>query len=132
MRCIITILLLCIATAYADAEKTTLRKLWLSRDYTTNSFPAVWRPERIPTTVTNVVEFEHFPTAESFSISKFVARYGLPSRYLTTGRDQGQDFLIYDLPSGHAVALYVPKPPDGTFAAAVIITSDGTLVRLVK
>ena len=132
MRHIIAILLLYTAIAHANGEKTTLRALWLSRHYTTNAVPAGWQPEKIPTMVTNVAEFEHFSTTESFSISKFIARYGLPSRYLTTGRAQGQDFLVYDLPSGYAVALYVPKPPDGTFAAAAIITSDGTLVRLIK
>lgn len=116
----------------ADEGKTALRKLWLSPDYTTNSVPTIWCPQRVPTPVTNVAEFERFPASESFSIPKFIARYGLPSRYLKTERNHGQDFLIYDLPSGHAVALYVPKPPIETFAAAVIITSDGSLVKLIK
>ena len=133
MRHVLAILLLCTATALADSGKTTLRKAWLSRDYTTNSVPAVWRPEKIPATVTNVTEFERFTlTTESLSIPGFIARYGLPSRYLTTQRDRRQDFLIYDLPSGHAVALYVYKPPCDIFGAAVIITSDGTLGRLIK
>ena len=132
MRIIIAILLLGIAVARADDGKTTLRKAWQSRDYTTNALPTVWLPSSIPASITNVAEFQQFSTSESFSIPKFIGRYGLPSRYLRTERDQGQDFLIYDLPSGHAIALYVHKPPLDTFTAAVIITSDGSLVRLIK
>jgi hypothetical protein len=133
MRQIFAMLLLCTASALAESGKTTFRKMWISRDYTTNSVPAVWRPEQIPATVTNVTEFERFTLRpESLSIPRFIARYGLPSRYLTAQRNQRQNFLIYDLPSGHAVALYVSTPPSDSFAAAVIITSDGTLVRLIK
>ena len=115
------------------SEKTSLRKRWSSPDYTTNSLPAVWRPNNIPATASDVSEFERFTLkTESLSIPKFIGRYGLPSRYLVTQRKKGQDFLIYDLPSGHAVALYVPKLPADTFAACVIITSDGGLVKLIK
>ena len=120
-------------TAVIAAEKTTLRKKWASRSYTTNSIPAAWRPTNTPATVTNVDAFESFSLrTESLSIQKFIARFGLPSRYLATSKPGEQDFLIYDLASGHAVALYVPKPPGDSFAACVIITSDGSLVRLIK
>jgi hypothetical protein len=130
---IFIILLFCATAVFADSEKTTLRKMWASRHYTTNSVPTAWRPAKIPATASDVSAFERFSLqTDSISISEFIARYGLPSRYLTTKKDEGQDFLIYDLPSGHAVALYVPKPPAGTFAACVIITSDGSLVRLIK
>jgi hypothetical protein len=128
---IFIILLLCTATAVAESGKTGLRKLWGSRQYTTNSVPTAWRPDKISVTTTNVSEFERF-TLESLSISTFIARFGLPSRYLVTQRREGQDFLIYDLPSGHAVALYVYKPPFDKFGAIVIIKSDGELVRLIK
>ena len=120
-------------TAVIAAEKTTLRKAWASRSYTTNSVPAPWRPAGIPLTATNVTAFEGFSLQTgSLSIQKFITRFGLPSRYLTTSKPGGQDFLIYDLPSGHAVALYAPKLPAEEFAACVIITSDGSLVRLIK
>jgi hypothetical protein len=120
-------------TAVIAAEKTTLRKTWASRSYTTNTIPAPWRPANTPPTVTDVGAFESFSLrTETLSIQKFIARFGLPSRYLATSKPGAQDFLIYDLPSGHAVALYVPKPPAGSFAALAIIASDGSLVRLIK
>jgi hypothetical protein len=130
---ILAILFLCVAAALADSGKTTLRKIWASSHYTTNSVPAAWRPTKIPTTASDVRTFESFLLqAQGLSISNFIAKYGMPSRYLTTERDGDHDFLIYDLPSGHAVALYVPKPPASSFAACVIITSDGSLVKLIK
>jgi len=130
---ILAILFLCVIAALADSDKTTLRKTWASSRYTTNSVPAAWRPTKIPATASDVRAFESFSLqAQGLSITNFIARYGLPSRYLTTKRDGEHDFLIYDLPSGHAVALYAPKPPADSFAACVIITSDGSLVRLIK
>jgi hypothetical protein len=129
---IFIILFVCAAAATA-AEKTALLKTWASHDYTTNSVPPAWRPLNIPPTPTDVRAFESFSLRTgSLSIQRFITRFGLPSRYLTTAKHGGQDFLIYDLPSGHAVALYVPKPPADNFAACAIITSDGSLVRLIK
>ena len=126
------IIFLCI-TAASAAEKTTLRKTWALRHYTTNSIPTVWLPANIPPTASEVRAFEGFSLrTEGLSIQKFIARFGSPTRYLTTAKRGGQDFIIYDLPSGHAVALYAPKPPADNFVACVIITSDGSLVRLIK
>jgi hypothetical protein len=120
-------------TAVIAAEKTTLRKAWASRSYTTNAIPAIWRPASIPPAATDLGAFESFSLRrETLSIQKFIARFGMPSRYLATWKPGEQDFLIYNLPSGHAVALYVPKSPADSFAACVIITSDGSLVRLIK
>jgi hypothetical protein len=129
---VIAILLLSVTAAIA-AEKTTLRKTWASRSYATNAIPAAWRPANIPPTLTDVGTFEDLSLrTESLSIQKFITRFGLPNRYLATSKPSGQDFLIYDLPSGHAVALYAAKPPAEEFAACAIITSDGSLVRLIK
>jgi hypothetical protein len=181
---ILALLLVCVPTALADSNQTTLRKMLASHHYTTNSVPAAWRPATIPATASDLSAFERVSLlTDSISISKFIARYGLPSltgasrhchrtasrprlsavgivprcepgtargpsrlggrgcwwrcrdtpsRYLTTKRTGGQDFLIYDLPSGHAVALHVPKPAADAFAVCVIVTSDGSLVRLIK
>ena len=123
---------LCV-TAVVSGAQTTLRKTWVSQHYTTNSVPDAWRPASIPPTATNLNAFESFSLKTgSLSIQKFIARFGLPSRYLTTSKPGVQDFLIYDLPTGDAAALYVPKPPSDSFAACAIITSDGSLVRLIK
>src|SRR5262245_5255281 len=123
---ILAVAFFCVTAVLADSDKTTLRKMWASSQYTTNSFPVAWRPAKMPATASDVRVFERFsvPT-DSMSVSNFVARFGLPSRYLTTKRADGQDFLIYDLPSGHAVALYVYNPTNDHFGACVIITSDG-------
>ena len=130
---ILAILFLCVAATAADTGKTTLRKLWASSDYTAKPVPADWLPAKVPATASDVSDFESFSLQTGgLSIAKFIAHYGLPSRYLTTTKDHGQDFLIYDLPSDHAVALYVPKPTSDTFGACVIITSDGSLLRLIK
>ena len=130
---ILVLLLLCVTTAVAASDKTTLRNMWALPHYSTNSIPTAWLPVKIPATASDVSAFEGFSLrTEGLSIQKFIARYGLPSRYLTTKRDGEHDFLIYDLPSGHAVALYAPKPPADSFSACVIITSDGSLVRLIK
>lgn len=129
---VIAIIFLSVSAVIA-AEKTTLRVTWASRSYSTNTIPAQWRPASVLPVLTDVGAFESFSLRTgSLSIQKFIARFGLPSRYLTTSKPGEQDFAIYDLPSGHAVALYVPKPPADSFAACVIITQDGSLVRLIK
>src|SRR6185503_7849541 len=125
-------LLFCVTAALADSDETTLRKMWASSHYTTNSFPAAWRPAKIPVTPSDVSVFERHSYKDGMSVSNFVARFGLPTRYLTTKRADGQDFLIYDLSSGHAVALYVYNPTNDHFGACVIIRSDGSLVKLIK
>lgn len=130
---ILALLLLCVTTAATALDKTTLRKIWASPRYTTNSIPTAWLPAKIPAMTSDVGAFESFSLqTEGLSIRKFIARYGLPSRYLTTKRNAEHDFLIYDLVSGYSVALYAPKPPADSFAACVIITPDGSLVRLIK
>ncbi|QIF00183.1 hypothetical protein [Roseimicrobium sp. ORNL1] len=130
---ILALLMLCLTTAVAGSDKTTLRKIWASPHYTSNSLPTAWLPVKIPEMTSDVSAFESFSQQkEGFSIRNFIGRYGPPSRYLTTKRDREHDFLIYDLPSGHSVALYVSKPPADFFAACVIITSDGSLVNLFK
>ena len=130
---ILAAFLLCVAAVGANSDKTALRKAWASGYYATNSIPAAWRPAHIPATETNVTAYEHFSLRhESLLITNFIARYGLPNRYLTTQKTGRENFLVYDLPSGHAVALYVTKPPDDRFGACVIITSDGSLVSLIK
>jgi len=128
----LTALSLCATVAVAESDKTSLWKLWRSSHYSSKTIPEAWRPTKIPATSSDLNSFESLSAQENLSIPKFIARYGLPHRYLITERKDGQDFLIYDLPSGHAVALYVSKPPVVTFSACVIITSDGSLVRLIK
>jgi hypothetical protein len=130
---ILALLVLCAIAAAAGSDKSTLRKIWAAPHYTTNSVPTNWLPAKIPAAASDFRAFEEFSLGtEGLSIRKFIARYGLPSRYLTTKREREPDFLIYDLPSGHAVALYVPKPPADFFLACVIIAADGSLVRLIK
>jgi hypothetical protein len=132
-----------------DPKVTGLRQLWGLTNYDTSWVPAVWLPQKFPLVVPELSSFLRFaPGAQGFSIPSFIERYGLPSRYLTGHWNEGQvaaphgglpvadethslrgpDFLIYDLPSGHAVALYVPKPPATNFITAVITDSKGDLL----
>lgn len=126
-----------------------LRELWRLSNYRTNALPNIWIPEKTPPRTLNLHEYEKFSVTEAgFSIRNFIARFGLPSRYLAgqwnkgqidrieghvpvrddSGLLQGPDFLIYDLPSGHSVAVYVPKPPATNFTTASIVDSKGDLL----
>jgi hypothetical protein len=130
---VIVVFILLTAVAIADSGKTSLRFKWASQEYSMKPLPEVWHPASIPSMEQRVEEFLKFSLQEgTLSIPRFIARYGLPTRYIVTGERGGQDFMIYDLPSGHAVALYVNKPPYDIFSAAVIIDSGGTLLRLIK
>jgi hypothetical protein len=134
---------------YDDPKATGLRQLWALGCYTTNSLPQVWLPPKTPPTTPEIAEFLQFNLQKAgASIPAFIVRYGLPDRYLSGGwakgqilavgsnsapflRDdslQGPDFLVYDLPSGHAVVLYVPKPPAINFSTSIIIDSKGDLL----
>jgi hypothetical protein len=128
---IATVLFLSAAVLIAGTGDTTLRPLWASRAYNAKPLPAAWHSKTVARTERDVAAFQAF-SSRSLSITNFLATYGLPDRYLVTARRGGQDFLIYDLPSGHSVALYVPKPPAKLFAAIVIIDVRGDLVRLIK
>jgi hypothetical protein len=132
-----------------DPKATGLRQLWALGCYATNSLPQVWLPPKTPRTTPEIGEFLHFNLQkDSASIPAFIERYGLPDRYLTgswakrqvlaLGSNsapflpddslRGPDFLIYDLPSGHAVVLYVPKPPAVAFITSIIIDAKGNLL----
>jgi hypothetical protein len=132
-----------------DPKSTGLRELWALPNYRTNSLPPVWRPEQPPPRPMELSAFLGFtPETHDFSISGFIGRHGLPSRYLTahwnvgqvfaitqgipvadeTHSPQGPDFLIYDLPSGHSVVLYVSQPDADDFTTAVIIDPKGNLL----
>jgi hypothetical protein len=131
MRFRLIITLLMFATSLAAAD-TTLRKMWASGAYKSASVPKEWRPSTIPSSERMLAAFERYSDRDGFSIISFLSRFGMPSRYLVALRKEDQDFLIYDLASGHAVALYVSKLPSQSFAAIAIIDSTGNLVKLIK
>lgn len=115
------------------AGETTLRSLWASPNYCAKPYPEKWRPEQFPSTVREIVVFKIFDLKSTgVSITNFVARFGVPDRYLVAKQNNGQNFLVYDFPTGHSVGLYVHAPPNNQFSAIVIIDSAGNLVRLVK
>lgn len=130
-----------------DPRFTGLRELWASEYYATNTLPATWTPRNRPPTTRDVGAFLQFNLQRDGSfIPSFIERFGLPTRYLTArasaegitlGIDgplfppvpsQGQDFLVYDLPTGQSVALYVPKWPASEFTTAAIIDFTGNLL----
>ena len=117
----------------ATGADTSLRKLWASSQYTSQALPAAWQVASPPAMEKDLTRYQQFEwRKDGSSIQSFINRFGIPSRYLGSRREKESDFLIYDLPSGHAVALYVPKPPATQFSACVIIAADGTLVELFK
>ncbi len=129
----IIIFVLAATVLLSEAGDTTLRSLWASPAYSVKSFPDLWRPKKFPPPVRDVEVFKKFDIkSNGISITNFVSHYGIPDRYLISNRKNGQNFLIYDLPSGYNVALYVHEPPYDTFKAIVIIDSAGDLVRLIK
>jgi hypothetical protein len=103
--------------------------MWRSPKYAKDSIPAVWLPAKIPPAVTNLAAFERTPKSLRFRIKKFIGRYGMPSRYLRSTKDDDWNFLIYDLPSGHSVALYVGKPPNDWIEVISVLTPDGSLLE---
>ena len=125
------VLPLAVVTASAETSKDTLRRLWASRAYTRQPVPEAWRVYSIPVAARDLDAFRRY-TPTQFTVSEFVSRFGVPDRYLAARQRDQWDFLIYDLPSGAAVALYVREPPHDSFGAAVIIDAQGKLIRLIK
>jgi hypothetical protein len=134
MRLIIFIVLvLMVNVHFVDAGETTLRSIWTSPNYCAKPFPDEWRPKLCPSTVREMVAFMDFDLKSAgVSIPNFVACFGSPDRYLVARQNNGQNFLIYDFPTGQSLALYVHEPPDNKFSAIVIVDSAGNLVRLIK
>jgi len=132
MVCLTAFFLTAVAPILTANEKD-YHSRWLSRHgYVQKPFPLEWRPAHPPKTETDVVAFEKYDLrTESFIIPDFVARYGIPQRYLVSPREKQQS-LIYDLPSGHSVELFVHQPPEIIILAAAILDSRGKLVFLIK
>ena len=105
--------------------------MWASRHYARKPFPSEWRVDAAPSTIHDLESFQQWP-ARTVKIQDVVAQFGIPDRYLVTTRPEKPNFLIYDLPSGHAVAFYVTQPPRDQFSAGVIIDARGKLLRLIK
>lgn len=125
------VLLLAVALASGESDQTTLRHLWASHAYKPKPIPDVWRLSTTPPTERDLDAFRRF-TSRVFAVSAFISHFGVPDRYLVTSQRDQSDFLIYDLPAGATVALYVSKPPHDSFGAAVIIDARGKLIRLIK
>jgi len=136
MRCFyllraFTVLVLLVAVASAESGHTTLRKLWASHDYSPMPIPEAWRSSTLPATERDLDGFLHFHPRR-FSVSEFIQRFGVPDRYFVAADRHQWNFLIYDLPTGTTVGLYVSKPPSDLLGAAVILDAQGKLIRLFK
>ncbi len=127
---VLIFLLVTVSVASTSPAQTTLRKLWRSSRYSPAPVPSEWQSSTSPRD-RDVAAFQSFEFLR-MSTRAVVERFGTPDRYLVSRRRNDLDFLIYDLPSGHAVALYVSRPPHDQFAAAVIIDALEEQVRLVK
>ena len=127
---LVTLLLVSVMFTSTAFAQTTLRKLWRSKRYSLAAVPAGWQAAGAPRD-RDLSAFRDFAFPR-MSIRAVVERFGTPDRYLVSRRRDDLDFLIYDLPRGHALALYVSRPPHDQFAAAVIIDEREEQVRLVK
>jgi hypothetical protein len=131
--CLLGLSIASVGVIFAAKEKDHYHPLWASRAYTAKPFPSEWRPPTPRPTETDLTAFQKFDLrVDPLSVRAFVARFGIPQRYLVARRSTQQDMLIYNLPSGHSVALYVYKPPIDIFGAAIIVDSEGRLLRLIK
>jgi hypothetical protein len=127
-------LLLAIMVLPAEAEKTALRSYWSAKHFVSRPIPEAWQAKAEQPTEQKLSEYMKFDLKSGFSVSKIVARYGTPTRYLAAKNPEKDrdNFLIYDLPSGHSVALYVHDPPDDRCGPLVIIDAEGNDLLLVK
>jgi hypothetical protein len=123
----VVVLVLLLAASTAWATQDTLRKYW--RRFSRAPIPAEWQSSAPPRD-RDVASFEKFAFPRS-SIRAVIDRFGTPDRYLVSRRENF-DFLIYDLPSGHSVVMYVTHHRLDQWVAAVIIDSHGKLIYLDK
>ena len=130
-RRILTLLLVSVIFSSTSLAQTTLRKLWRSDRFSSAPVPAQWQASTERSRDRELAAFQRFAFPR-MSIRAVVDRFGTPDRYLVSQKHDDLNFLIYDLPSGHALALYVSRSPQDHFAAAVLIDSHGEALRLVK
>jgi hypothetical protein len=127
--------LLCIIIALLTVSVSARepRFPWSGRDYSEHPIPDVWRGDGSIERQKDVTSYQAFTLRDSpISIRAFIARFGPPSRYMVSKRSDHSRFLVYDLPSGHMVGLYVGEPPADWFGAVVIFDSRAELVKLIK
>jgi hypothetical protein len=106
---------------------------WSASYYHEQPIPDIWRGDGTIERQTDVAAYQAFTFRDSPpSVKAFIARFGPPSRFLVSKRPDHTRFLVYDLPSGHSVGLYVSEPPDDAFGAAVIFDRRGELIALIK
>jgi hypothetical protein len=131
---VLVCLLLAMSLGYsATSEDASLFRLLKSRHFRSVAVPEQWQPAVMPQTEKRVEPFLAFNLgAEGISIPQFIGHFGKPTRYLVSDTTKLPNYILYDLPSGHLVALQVHSPPSNTFAAIVVMDATGHWVSLIK
>jgi len=114
----------------AGEQQTELRALWRSSLYSSKAVPTAWLPASVPPTERDKHAFQQ--SKQRFTTTTLIARFGLPDRYLVSQMPDKNDFLIYDLPSGVSVAVYVSEPPAQSISAIAVINAKGEMISLIK
>jgi hypothetical protein len=132
------LLLLLLINNMATASSSSTRP-YSSKVYRVRPFPTEWRPLQSPPTETRLSALQSFRVPRQMSVRAFVARFGIPHRYLVTdvtfpNTDPSRilNGLIYDLSHGYHAELWVQKPPSDVIVFAFITAPDGHLVPGLK
>jgi hypothetical protein len=132
------LLLLLLINNMATASSSSTHP-YSSKVYRVRPFPTQWRPLHPPPTETRLSSLQSFRMPSRMSVRAFVARFGIPHRYLVmdatlpnTDSSRILNGLIYDLPHGYHAELWVQKPPSDVIVFAFITGPDGRLVPGLK
>lgn len=127
-------LLFCACT-YAGDFITPSRRSGFKRQ----EIPNLWLPPSIPAKGNEMAVFLSLDDSEEFRtngnlVSHMIALCGLPSTYMVAKSKKANpwNYLVYDLPSGETVVLYVSGPSVKYFGAAAAFDSMGKLLRMIK
>jgi len=111
----------------------------LRTGFNREEIPKAWIPDSIPAKGNEMKAFLDLNESKEFQakgllISHLIELCGMPSTYMVTRNSKADisNYLVYDLPSGEIIVLYVSAPSVKYFGAAAAYDSKGKLLRLIK
>ena len=122
----ILVLLLALALLPCQAQD-------VSAGYSSQPLPSAWINKGVLRSRLTLADVTR-PAQPPLRVSEFIARFGLPDRYLVPNRRQHgySGMLVYDLPSKHTVILHVGTPPLQNIGAIAVRDRHNKVVRLIK
>lgn len=101
--------------------------------------PEFWIPASFPQEGNAMKAFLALNESKEFRpdghlVSRLIQLCGKPSTYMVakSPKKGTWNYLVYDLPSGETIIVYVSEPPAKSFGAAAAYDSKGKLLRLIK